>query len=378
MLAAGWDQVAFNAATSPAAAIAEEVAGGWLKELLGLPAGASRRFRHRRPGGQHRRPGRRPAPRAGRGRLGCRAGRPARRAAGPGGRRRRTARHHRPVAAAARLRQPGGRAGRRRRRTARSTSTTCAGCWRPGRPGPTLVCLQAGNVNTGACDDLRAAIDVVREHGGWVHVDGAFGLWAAASPSTRASGRRDRTGRFLGVRRPQVAERARTTPVSSSARTPPSTPPPRRTPRPTWSAPARCSHPSDFVLESSRRARGFAVWAALRELGGDGVAELVDRCCRLARRFAERLTAGGAEVVNDVVLNQVLVGFGSDARTDAVIDGSAAGRHLLARRHHLARSTADADRGVQLVDHRADDVDRSRATADPAESPADRQPVERP
>ena len=79
--------------------------------------------------------------------------------------------------------------------------------------------------------------------------------------------------------------------------------------------------PSDFVLESSRRARGFAAWAALRELGGDGVAELVDRCCALARRFAERLTAGGAEVVNDVVLNQVLVGFGSDARTDAVIDG---------------------------------------------------------
>jgi glutamate/tyrosine decarboxylase-like PLP-dependent enzyme len=79
--------------------------------------------------------------------------------------------------------------------------------------------------------------------------------------------------------------------------------------------------PSDFVLESSRRARGFAVWAALRELGRDGVADLVDRCCAHARRFADALTEGGAEVVNNVVLNQVLVGFGSDARTDAVIDG---------------------------------------------------------
>jgi glutamate/tyrosine decarboxylase-like PLP-dependent enzyme len=79
--------------------------------------------------------------------------------------------------------------------------------------------------------------------------------------------------------------------------------------------------PSDFVLESSRRARGFAVWAALRELGTDGVADLVRRCCRLARRFADGLADGGVEIVNDVVLNQVLARFGSDTRTDAVIDG---------------------------------------------------------
>jgi len=79
--------------------------------------------------------------------------------------------------------------------------------------------------------------------------------------------------------------------------------------------------PSDFALESSRRARGFAVWAALRELGRDWVADLVNRCCRHARRFAAGLTAGGAEIANDVVLNQVLVGFGTDVRTDAVIDG---------------------------------------------------------
>jgi glutamate/tyrosine decarboxylase-like PLP-dependent enzyme len=77
---------------------------------------------------------------------------------------------------------------------------------------------------------------------------------------------------------------------------------------------------ADYTAESSRRARGFAVWAALRELGSDGVAELVDRCCRLARRFAEGLSQAGFEVVNDVVLNQVLVGFGDDERTDRVVE----------------------------------------------------------
>jgi glutamate/tyrosine decarboxylase-like PLP-dependent enzyme len=80
--------------------------------------------------------------------------------------------------------------------------------------------------------------------------------------------------------------------------------------------------PSDFVPESSRRARGFATWAALRELGRSGLAELVDRCCALARRFAEGLGAlDGVTIANDVVLNQVLVGFGDDARTDRVIAG---------------------------------------------------------
>lgn len=77
---------------------------------------------------------------------------------------------------------------------------------------------------------------------------------------------------------------------------------------------------ADFALESSRRARGFAVWAALRELGRAGVAGLVDRCCRLARRFASRLAAGGAEIGNEVVLNQVLARFGDYARTDRVIE----------------------------------------------------------
>jgi glutamate/tyrosine decarboxylase-like PLP-dependent enzyme len=78
---------------------------------------------------------------------------------------------------------------------------------------------------------------------------------------------------------------------------------------------------ADRTAESSRRARGFAVWAALKELGSDGVAALVERCCRLARRFADGLAAEGFEIANDVVLNQVLVGFGDDARTDRVVEG---------------------------------------------------------
>jgi glutamate/tyrosine decarboxylase-like PLP-dependent enzyme len=188
-----------------------------------------------------------------------------------------------------------------------------------GLPGPTIVCLQAGNVNTGACDDLRAACAVAHRHGAWSHVDGAFGLWAAASPVTAhlvdgveladswgCDGHKwlnvPYDSGFVFCARPEVHFRAASYTaaylVGSGAQ------------------PA----PSDFVLESSRRARGFATWAALRQLGRQGAADLVERCCLLAQRFAEGLTEGGARIANDVVLNQVLVDFGDDARTDRVID----------------------------------------------------------
>jgi glutamate/tyrosine decarboxylase-like PLP-dependent enzyme len=119
---------------------------------------------------------------------------------------------------------------------------------------------------------------------------------------------------------------------------------------------------ADLTAESSRRARGFAVWAALRELGRDGVADLVDRCCALARRFADGLAAGGAEVVNDVVLNQVLVGFGdgSDERMDRIVDA--------VQRDGTCWLGATTWRGRRLMrvsvsNHSttADDVDRSVA-----------------
>ena len=224
---------------------------------------------------------------------------------------------------------------------------------------PPIVSLQAGNVNTGACDDLRTATALAREHGGWVHVDGAFGLWAAASPALRhlVDGLElaDSWGcdghKWLNV--------------------------------PYDSAYAMCAHPdvhaaamsytaayltgsgsvsgmADLTAESSRRARGFATWSALRELGRDGVAELVDRCCALARRFADGLAAGGAEVVNDVVLNQVLVGFGDDDRTDRLVDA--------VQRDGTCWLGATTWRGRRLMrvsvsNHstREDDVDRSVA-----------------
>jgi len=188
-----------------------------------------------------------------------------------------------------------------------------------GATGPTIVCLQSGNVNTGACDDLRTGCDLTHRQGGWVHVDGAFGLWAAASPATRHLV----DGVDLADSWAVDGHKWLNVPYDSGF---------AFCSRPDAHA-AALSYSADYLvgsggpvplaaeltLESSRRARGFAVWAALTELGSDGVAELVDRGCRLASRFAESLAAAGVEVVNDVVLNQVLVSFGADARTDEVI-----------------------------------------------------------
>jgi glutamate/tyrosine decarboxylase-like PLP-dependent enzyme len=164
---------------------------------------------------------------------------------------------------------------------------------------------------------------VAHAHGAWVHVDGAFGLWAAASSARRHLVNGIETADSWGT----DGHKWLNVPYDSGY--------------------AFCAHPdahaaamsytaayltgqgeaglrapSDFVLESSRRARGFATWAALRQLGRTGVAELVDRCCDLARRFAEELEAtNGVRVVNDVVLNQVLVRFGDDdAVTDRVVE----------------------------------------------------------
>ena len=158
--------------------------------------------------------------------------------------------------------------------------------------GPTIVCLQSGNVNTGACDDLVGAVAAAHDHGAWAHVDGAFGLWAAASPATRplvagietadswgTDGHKwlnvpyDSGYAFCAHPDAHAAAMAYTAAYL------------------TGTAPAAVRPPGDYVLESSRRARGFATWAALRQLGRSGVAELVDRCCALARRFASQLAA---------------------------------------------------------------------------------------
>jgi glutamate/tyrosine decarboxylase-like PLP-dependent enzyme len=183
--------------------------------------------------------------------------------------------------------------------------------------GPTIVCLQAGNVNTGAFDPIREIAPRARAAGAWVHVDGAFGLWAAASPNTRhltegideVDSIATDLHKWLNVpydsglalyRDPAVARAAMAVTAAYLPRTDERT-------------------PSDFTPEASRRARGIDIWAALLSLGRRGVADLVDRCCRHARRFASGLEAAGFTILNEVELNQVLVSFGDDERTRAVI-----------------------------------------------------------
>jgi glutamate/tyrosine decarboxylase-like PLP-dependent enzyme len=361
MLAIGWDQAAFNNALSPAAVAAERAASRWLLALLGLPATATVGFATGAQGGNT---------------VGLAA-----------------ARHHvlraagwdverDGVAGAPRVRIV---AGEERHatidRSARLLGLGSAAIapvaadpngaididdlrrvLAAGPPGPTVLCVQAGNVNTGACDDLRAAVALGREHGAWVHVDGAFGLWAAAAPGRAhlvdgvelADSWSCDGHKWLNVpydcgfaicAHPDVHVAAMN--YTASYLTGSGGPEPM---------------PGDLVLESSRRARGFAVWAALRELGVEGMADLVERCCRLAARFADGLAAGGLEIANDVALNQVLVGVGDDARTDAVIaavqrDGTCwmGGTTWRGRRYmriavsNAATTETDVDRSVAAV-----------------------------
>jgi glutamate/tyrosine decarboxylase-like PLP-dependent enzyme len=186
---------------------------------------------------------------------------------------------------------------------------------------PTIVCAQAGEVNTGAFDPFEQIAALASEHGAWLHVDGAFGLWAAASPRLRhlvkGVGRADSwitdAHKWLNVPYDSAlvlcsdveAHRAAMT-VSASYLIQDET----RVVR----------DQVDWVPEFSRRARGFAVYAALRSLGRNGLAELVERTCDCAKRFAKEIVdLPGVEVVNDVVLNQVLFRFDTDEQTDEVL-----------------------------------------------------------
>jgi glutamate/tyrosine decarboxylase-like PLP-dependent enzyme len=191
---------------------------------------------------------------------------------------------------------------------------------------PVLVCAQAGNVNTGAFDPLAEIVPLVKEVDGWLHVDGAFGMWAAASSSYRrlvehielADSITVDCHKWLNVPydsglvfvHDRAAHHAAMTLSAAYYAPSPEV--------------ARDNH--NWVPEASRRARGFAIYAVLRALGSQGIAEMVERCCRLARRMAERLAKDPAvEILNEVVLNQVLVrlkpqtGVDADALTAAVI-----------------------------------------------------------
>ena len=190
----------------------------------------------------------------------------------------------------------------------------------PRLSGPAIVCVQAGNVNTGACDPIGEICDLAHEMGAWVHVDGAFGLWAAVSPRqkhllegvARADSWATDAHKWLNV--PQdsgiaIVKDAETLGRSMSiaaAYYPPDADGKRQ--------------PMQLGPESSRRARAVEIWAALRSLGKQGVAGLIDRCCQHAAIFADALRAGGYEVLNDVVLNQVLVSFGDDEINTRIID----------------------------------------------------------
>jgi glutamate/tyrosine decarboxylase-like PLP-dependent enzyme len=183
--------------------------------------------------------------------------------------------------------------------------------------GPVILCAQAGEVNTGAFDPFEPLIAWARERNCWVHIDGAIGLWAAASPSRRfltkgiegADSWATDGHKWLNVPydcgialvrdaaalRSSMSAQASYLPVSGL-------------------------DPMHHTPQSSQRARAVDVWAALRTLGRSGLAELVDRCSDHARRFAEALRAAGCEVLNEVVINQVLVRFGDDERTQRVIE----------------------------------------------------------
>jgi glutamate/tyrosine decarboxylase-like PLP-dependent enzyme len=232
--------------------------------------------------------------------------------------------------------------------------------------GPAIVCAQVGNVNTGAVDPVGEICELAHGYGAWVHVDGAFGMWAAASPRLRHL--------VAGVEYADSwatdAHKWLNVPYDSGL--------------------VFCAHPEahraamgvrasylmhsaggerdalDYNPEHSRRARGFAVYAAIRALGRSGIAEMVERCCAMARRFAEQLAAAeGVEVLNEVVLNQVLVRLPAP-------DGDDGGHtdRVLERLHHDGTCWMSGTRwhgeaavriSVSNWSTTADDVDRSVA-----------------
>jgi len=325
-LTAAWDQNAYGHIMSPAASVVEEVAASWLLDVLGLPAQASVGFvtggqmanftclcaaRYevmRRAGVDVDVTGLHGAPE-----LRVFVGEQA----------------HVTITNALRMlgigsrhvfQVPSDEQGRMR-------TPELAVALRGGR-GPAIVCAQAGNVSTGSFDPLGEVIDAAHAAGAWVHVDGAFGLWAAAHPKLRAlvAGFEAADSWAVdGHKWLNVAYDSGFAIVADASA--------HRSALRVVAAPylVQSEHTardgSDWVPESSRRARGVAVYAALRVLGRQGVADLIERCCSHARRMAtglERLA--GATIVNDVVLNQVLVRFdandveSSDRLTHAIIE----------------------------------------------------------
>jgi glutamate/tyrosine decarboxylase-like PLP-dependent enzyme len=317
-LATAWDQNAGLYVGGPSASVVEQVVRDWVCDLLGLPADASIGFVTGTQMGSVT------ALAAARYRVLERAGWDVARDGLAGGPRVRVLvgdKRHVTIDRALRLLGLGapeavaadaqGRLDADALRTALATSS-----------GPTIVCAQAGEVNTGAFDPFDEIADAAAEHGAWLHVDGAFGLWAAATPRLRhllhGAERADSwitdAHKWLNVPYDSAlvlcndadAHRAAMT-VSASYLM--------------QDDGARAVRDQvDWVPEFSRRARGFAVYAALRSLGRKGLAELVERACDCAQRFADGIVElPGIELMNEVVLNQVLFRFATDEETDEVL-----------------------------------------------------------
>jgi glutamate/tyrosine decarboxylase-like PLP-dependent enzyme len=364
-LTSAWDQNHGLTVAGPAASVVEEVAGRWTKELLGLPAHASFAFV-----------------------TGCQMAHATALLA---------ARHHVLAEVGHDVERDGlvGAppitvvAGAKRHgtldRALRFVGLGTA-CVRPvavdgqGRmvvdelreqlarvSGPTIVCSQAGEVNTGSFDDIESVAELAQEHGAWHHVDGAFGLWAAASPELRHL--------TAGIERADSwatdAHKWLNVPYDNGI--------------------VYCAHPEshqaalgirsvyllhaddardamDWTPEHSRRARAFTVYAALRALGRSGVADLVERLCARARDIAAGLAElPGCELLNDVVLNQVLVRFEDDEATDAVIAAIQAGGEAW-----LGGTTWDGRRAIRISvsnwQTSEDDVERTLAAFSAARS----------
>ena len=184
--------------------------------------------------------------------------------------------------------------------------------------GPTIVCAQAGNVNTGSFDPIKEVCEIAHASNAWVHVDGAFGLWASAAPSKKhltdginlADSWATDAHKWLnvpydsGLAFVKDSESLRSAMSLTAAYLPQ----------------GEHREPSQFCPELSRRSRGIEVWAALYSLGCSGLADLIERTCNHAKNFAEGLRAAGYEILNDVVINQVLVSFGTPDETKMVIN----------------------------------------------------------
>jgi glutamate/tyrosine decarboxylase-like PLP-dependent enzyme len=183
--------------------------------------------------------------------------------------------------------------------------------------GPTIICVQAGNVNSGAFDPIDEICTKARAAGAWVHVDGAFGLWAAASPKlahlttgmAEADSWASDAHKWLNVPydsglafvRNRAVMRASLSVIAA------------------YLPEGERRDPANFTPELSRRARGVEVWAALKSLGKEGMADLIERNCRQATLFAEGLRQAGYTIHNEVMLNQVVVSFGEAEITRRII-----------------------------------------------------------